>query len=162
MNELTQQQVQSLFDYRDGKLFWKEDRARGKVKAGSEAGCLTTKGYKRLMIGYKEYPTHKVIYLWHHGEYPEVIDHINNDPLDNKIENLRKATYLTNMYNKRKGKNNKSGCKNVSWNSKTKVWQIHIRSNKKVRCWYVKDFELAELIAHEARSLYHGKFANHV
>ena len=162
MTELTKQVVQSLFDYKEGKLFWKENRARGKIKAGDEAGCLTSKGYRRLMIGYKEYPTHRIIYLWHHGYIPEVVDHINNDPLDNRIENLRKASLTTNMFNRRRGKTNKSGCKNVSWNSTNKVWQVHVRSNKKVRCWYVKDFELAELIAIEARSLYHGDFSNHV
>ena len=162
MSELTQQLVQSLFDYRDGKLFWKNSHAKGKIKEGQEAGCLSSRGYHRVMIGYKEYPTHRIIFLLHHGYAPKVIDHINNNSLDNRIENLREASCQTNMYNKRIGVNNKSGCKNVSWNSKSKTWQIHIKSNKKVRSWYVKDFELAELIAIEARSLYHGEFACHV
>ena len=161
MNELTQNQVKSLFDYRDGKLFWKESRAKGKIKSGDEAGSIGSRGYKRVTIGYKEYPLHKIIYLWHHGNIPNVIDHINNDSLDNRIENLRESNSLTNMYNRRIGSNNTSGCKNVSWNKKSNSWQVHIRSNKKVRCWYVKDFELAELIAIEARCLYHKEFACH-
>lgn len=161
MTELTQQQVQSLFDYREGKLFWKHSHARGKIKEGQEAGCLSSRGYHRVMIGYKEYPTHRIIFLFHHGYVPKVIDHINNDSLDNRIENLREASYQTNMYNRRIGLNNKSGCKNVSWNAKSEKWQVHIRCDKKRYCWYTKDFELAELIAHEARSLYHGEFAKH-
>lgn len=161
MNDLTQQQVKSLFDYRDGKLFWKENRAKGKVKAGDEAGGVCRRGYKRVMIGYKEYPVHKIIYLLHHGKIPVVVDHINNNSLDNRIENLREADHQKNMYNRRVGINNKSGCKNVSWNKKSKSWQVHVRANKKVHCWYVSDFELAELIAVEARCLYHKEFACH-
>lgn len=161
MSELTQQYVQSLFDYRDGKLFWKENRGKGKVKAGDQAGCLTSYGYHRLMISYKEYPSHRIIYLYHHGFIPKIIDHIDGNPLNNNIENLREATYQTNQYNRRKGVNNTSGCKNVSWNARSKRWQIHIRHNKKVKCWYVDDFELAELVAQEARRKFHGEYLNH-
>jgi len=161
MSDLTQEDVKSLFEYKEGKLFWKMDRARGKVKAGSEAGCLSSHGYKRLMIGYKEIPSHRIVYLWHHGYMPKVVDHIDSNPLNNKIENLREATAQTNQYNRKLSKNNSSGCKNVSWHEKQKRWQVHIKHNKTTHCWYVEDFELAELVAHEARTKYHGAFANH-
>jgi hypothetical protein len=158
---ISQTDVKNLFEYKDGILFWKSDRARGKIKAGSVAGNITSMGYARVMINYKEYQLHRIIFLLHHGYFPNVIDHINNNTLDNRIENLREATDQTNQYNRRRGKNNSSGCKNVSWNKANNVWQVHVRWNKKVKSWYVKDFELAELIAHEARDLYHGRFANH-
>ena len=161
MSTLTQQKIQALFDYKEGILFWKTDRAHGKIKAGTEAGCLTSKGYKRLMIEYKEYPTHRIIFLYHHGYLPKIIDHIDGNPLNNCIENLRESDSISNQYNRRKGVNNTSGCKNVSWNKKSQKWQIHVRHNKKIHCWYVKDFELAELIAQEARTKFHGDFVNH-
>jgi HNH endonuclease len=161
MSEITQKQVQSLFDYKDGNLFWKENRARGKVKAGDKAGCFTSHGYKRLMIGYKEYATHRVVFLYHHGYLPKMVDHIDGNPLNNNIENLRESDSQSNQYNRRKSANNTSGCKNVSWNAKGQTWQIHIRHKKKVHSWYVKDFELAELIAKEARTKFHGAFVNH-
>jgi len=159
---MSHEDVQNMFIYDNGDLRWKTDRARGKIKAGSIAGSKTSRGYLRLTIGYKEYPIHKVVFFIHHGYCPDVIDHINGNPLDNRIENLRESNPQTNQYNRKKGKNNTSGCKNVSWHAKKLTWQIHIRHNKKVKCWYVKDFELAELIAYEARDLYHGSFANHV
>jgi hypothetical protein len=132
MSEITKEQVESLFDYKDGKLFWKNDRARGKVKAGSEAGCLTSHGYKRLMIGYKEYPTHRIVFLYHHGYLPKMVDHIDGNPLNNNISNLRESDSQSNQYNRRKGNNNTSGCKNVSWNEKGQKWQVHISHKKKV------------------------------
>ena len=158
---ISQTDVANLFEYKDGNLVWKMDRARGKIKAGDVAGGITSKGYWRVMINYKEYPLHRIIFFLHHGYLPQVVDHINGNPLDNRIENLREATGQTNQYNRKCGVNNTSGCKNVSWNKKKNVWQVHLRHNKKVKSWYVKDFELAELIAHEARALYHGSFANH-
>lgn len=162
MSDYTQAYFWSLFGYKDGNLLWKKDRARGKIKAGSVAGSVSSRGYLRVMVDYKEYPLHRIVFLLHHGYFPAVVDHINGNTLDNRIENLREATDQTNQYNRKRGKNNSSGCKNVSWNKKNNVWQIHIRCNKKVKSWYVKDFELAELVANEARALYHGDFANHV
>ena len=161
MSALTQQNIQSLFDYKEGKLFWKTSQAHGKIKAGDEAGCLTSKGYHRLMIGYKEYPTHRIVFLYHHGYLPKMVDHIDGNPLNNNIENLRESDSQSNQYNRRKNVNNTSGCKNVSWNKKGQTWQIHVRHNKKVHAWYVKDFELAELVAQEARTKFHGAFVNH-
>jgi ribosomal protein L44E len=158
---MNQTDVVNLFDYKDGNLLWKMDKAKGKIKAGSVAGGITSKGYMRVTINYKEYPLHRIIFLLHHGYCPNVVDHINGNVLDNRIENLREATDQTNQYNRKRGLNNKSGCKNVSWNKASNAWQVHIRCNKKVKSWYVKDFELAELVAYEARSLYHGSFANH-
>jgi hypothetical protein len=161
MNELTLPYLHSLFEYKDGELFWKIDRARGKVKAGSQAGGVTSTGYRRVMIGYKEYPLHRIIFMIHHGYIPEVIDHIDGNPLNNRIENLRQASAQTNQYNRKLSKNNTSGCKNVSFNKKNKLWQVHVRSAKKVHAWYVESLELAELVAHEARIKFHGDFVNH-
>ena len=154
--------LNTLFTYTENDLFWKIDRARGKIKAGDLVGSITSSGYKRVMINYKEYPLHRIVFFMHYGYVPKIIDHINGNPLDNNIKNLRDANAQTNQYNRKRGINNTSGCKNVSWHEKNQVWQVHVRCNKKVKYWYVKDFELAEFIAQEARSLYHGSFANHV
>ena len=158
---ISQQELCDMFSYDNGVLLWKSDRARGKVKKGDVAGSKTSKGYWRISIGHKEYPAHKLIFFMFYGNMPKVIDHINGNTLDNRIENLRASCAQTNQFNRKKGSNNTSGCKNVSWNKKSNVWQVHVRYKKKVKCWYIKDFELAELVAQEARLLYHGDFANH-
>lgn len=45
----------------------------------------------------------KLIYIWHYGEIPAglVIDHINQNPLDCRIENLRLVSEEENLKNKR-------------------------------------------------------------
>ena len=56
------------------------------------------------------------------------IDHIDNDPSNNKIENLRWATRQENIWNRRIPSDNKSGIKGVSWCNQTQKWraQIHV------------------------------------
>lgn len=56
-----------------------------------------------------------------------VVDHINNDPLDNRVENLQ---ITTQRYNTSKDKNNKtSKYTGVSWHKVNKKWEVRIRIN---------------------------------
>lgn len=161
MTDLTQQYVKSLFDYTDGFLIRKTNVAN--TKAGDVVGSKVAKdGYSRVCVNYKDYLTHRLIFLWHHGFIPKNIDHINLDRSDNRIENLREATNSQNTYNQARSNRNTSGCKNVSWCNTRNKWLVRIAyNNRKFKQWHVDDFELAELLAYEAREKYHGKFANH-
>lgn len=51
------------------------------------------------------------------------IDHINNDTKNNKKSNLRKTEHVSNARNRKsKNSNNKSGFRNVFWNTKDERW----------------------------------------
>jgi len=54
------------------------------------------------------------------------VDHINNDPTDNRRCNLRPATRLQNARNVGMSKRNRSGFKGVSWSSKPSKWQVFL------------------------------------
>ena len=157
-----QEKLHELFEYRDGKLFWKVDRRAVKCK-GKEAGTIHN-GYRNLhsnSIG-GHMSAHRAIWVMHHGDLPEVIDHINGDKLDNRIENLRAATRSQNVHNIAMLPSNQSGVKNVSWRNDTKKWRVTLAvDGKKMSFGHYDDLELAELVAHEARCKYHGEFANH-
>jgi len=61
---------------------------------------------------------HRVAWAMHYGEWPEdglQIDHINGDPWDNRIENLRIATPSQNQANRKKGMGCTSEYKGVSY-----------------------------------------------
>lgn len=53
-------------------------------------------------------------------------DHINRDRLDNRRVNLRAVDRSQNNYNTGLWRNNTSGIKGVSWNSRTKSWRAYI------------------------------------
>lgn len=161
MTDYTPAYINSLFEYRDGKLYRKTIRSNTKI--GDEAGWIGNKGYRLVGIDYKCVLVHKIIFLMHHGYIPEYIDHINGIRDDNRIENLREATCSQNGCNQKRSLRNKSGCKNVSWNKARNKWAVRIVYGKrKLKQWYVDDFEFAELLAKEAREKFHSEFACHV
>lgn len=91
-----------LFFYTNGHLIWKELNTRGFNKGGHLAGALN-KGYLWVRSKHlpKSTPVHHIVWLMHNPAIPEgyVIDHINRDPLDNRLENLRLATRSQNAMN---------------------------------------------------------------
>lgn len=158
---ITQDYVKQLFEYRDGALYWKVKPCK-KVLIGEKAGNKREDGYCLTMINGKRYLNHRLIFLMHHGYFPQFIDHIDGNPSNNTVENLRSATSIQNQHNRKLGKDNTSGVKGVSWVANRKNWEIRLRINNRRKYFgSFDDLELASLVAQEARDKYHGKFANH-
>lgn len=159
-NEITQDLVVSLFEYKDGELFYKV--TRGHLKHGSIAGTIRKDGRKHVIINGKHYMNHRVIFLMFNGYLPEFVDHINNDPTDNRIENLRQCTRTENSWNKRIQHNSTTKIKGVSWHKQSKKWGARITVNgKRMELGRFNDIELAELVVIEGRNKYHKEFARH-
>lgn len=95
--------LHALFQYKNGMLLWRSNSVRGKVKAGDRAGYVDTDGYRAVGISGVYYKEHRVIWRMHHPRslMPTILDHIDGDRSNNKIENLRVATASENMRNKR-------------------------------------------------------------
>ena len=157
---LTVEYVCSLFEYIDGDLYWRVNR--GPSKAGDKAGSKNNTGYLHVSIDSKLYKNHRIIWLMHNGSSPKFVDHIDGDPLNNKIENLRGATQSQNMMNLKTPRTNTSGIKGVSWYKPRRKWRVSVTVNGKQKSFgCFDDIELAELVAIEARNKYHGEFARH-
>ena len=84
--ELSADLLHELFEYVDGTLVRKVTTG-SKAQAGMTAGFLDGK-YRRVGINGKEYRTHRLVFLMHHGYLPKQVDHIDNNSLNNRIENL--------------------------------------------------------------------------
>ena len=86
-------------------LTWKVNR-RGTAKAGSTAGSQGSSGagvpYYQVRVNSNIYLAHRVIWKIANGKDPEnVIDHIDNNPLNNSVSNLRDVTQRENLLNRR-------------------------------------------------------------
>lgn len=128
---LTQEKVRRLLEHKEGKLFWRK-RASSRVDAGAEAGVVNTRGYRHLCISGKFYLSHRIIWLYEYGYFPENgIDHINRNKLDNCLKNLREVSQSCNLKNSKLSKSNKSGVKGVCWNKRDKGWRASIYDNGK-------------------------------
>lgn len=150
-----------FFEYKDGNIYWKISTNR-KIKIGNKVGCVNNKNYVIIKLHKKYYLAHRVIFAMHYGYMPTEIDHIDCNKLNNKIENLREVTREQNQWNRKVQLNNSSGSKGVYWHKRDECWRVQLRFNKKVNyLGSFKDFELAELVALEARNKYHGNFAKH-
>lgn len=117
------------YDKEQGKLFWMKTRPRSKVKIDSEVG-YNKDGYRRFEFMNKSYYVHRVIWFFHFGYEPAIfLDHIDGNPLNNKIENLREADHEINNKNK---KRHRDGFPlGVSYRKDRKKWHAYIKINKK-------------------------------
>jgi len=162
MRDLTVDLLNELFTYdrETGKLYWKS--ARQGVTVGKEAGALDKEGYSILRINYKRYRTHRVVFLMHKGYLPVVLDHIDGDRANNRLDNLRPASLSQNQYNRKLNKNNKSGFKGVTYNSRSKMFYASIKhQTQRIFLGSYNTPEEADAVVRAAREELHGNFANH-
>ena len=147
----------SKFDYHsDGYLIWKDHQKM----TGKKAGYVNGAGYVAVGIDYKMYMAHRLIFLYHHGYLPEYIDHIDGNPQNNRIDNLREATLTTNQYNKKIPSHNTSGYKCVRWDKVNEKWAVGVRKDGKYH-WGGRfdDIHEAGKKAKEMIEQLHGEFA---
>jgi len=122
-NHFTKDYLQSLFLYKNGQLHWK--KTKGRRVANTIAGTKSHH-YWQICIDYVIYRTHRLIWIYHYGNSPYLIDHINGNTFDNKIENLRECNSHQNQFNKKISKNNVSGIKGVGWCKQKNQWRARI------------------------------------
>ncbi len=145
-----------------GELTWKKSPAR-RVKVGDVAGTTIVEGYKRFKFKGRNHAAHRIAFAIVHGYWPTPgCDHINGNTLDNRACNLREATHAQNMWNKRVGRNNKSGIKGVHWHKLVGKWVASIkRDGKTIVAGYYQDLSVAADAVAKLREQFHGDFARH-
>jgi hypothetical protein len=161
---ITQKELLNLFDYKDGGLYYKDrfmSRGRPSVRNGEKIGSKMSNGYLNVALNKKKYLIHRLIFLYHYGYLPKFIDHIDGNPANNTIENLREATMAQNMCNTKIRIDNTSGTKGIHFNKQKKKWQskLWVRGKQIARVFESK--ELALDFMGLFREMAHGQFAKH-
>jgi len=123
--------VQEIFDYRgDGNLIWKIKRSG--TKKWKTAGAMHRNGYRVITYKGKQYPAHRLIWLYHNGYMPESgleIDHVNRHRDDNRIENLRVVSRQCNQRNAGNWCTNTTGVKGIVKGGHMGKYRVCIRVN---------------------------------
>lgn len=88
------------YDPDEGLLTWKESPRYG-IPAGSIAGSRNARGYIQVMVAGQKHYAHRLAWALHYGVWPtRVIDHINREKTDNRIQNLRDVPQAINLQNR--------------------------------------------------------------
>jgi hypothetical protein len=149
---LTAERLRELMEYdpETGVMTW---RASGKP-----AGDIHPRGYVQIWINSRKYLRHHLAFLYAHGRWATAsVDHVNGDPSDDRLCNLREATHAQNMWNKGRSKSNTSGFKWVTRSGRK--WKALLQTNG--RKYYVGLFDTPEEAHAEAvkvASRLHGEF----
>lgn len=131
--ELTAEEARALLNYdaETGMFSWRVRRSRA-CKRGWFPGAAKGQGYYVVSINNVNYAAHRVAWLHFHGRPPVgQVDHINGNPSDNRIANLREATQQQNSRNRSVHRNTSSGLKGVYAHSKNAAWCAAICVNGK-------------------------------
>lgn len=124
---------------------------------------ISIEGYKKI----KDPETNKWVfahrYVWkkYYGKYPNgILDHINGDRTDNRIENLRLVTLAQNSWNRKTSKASKTGYKGVVFDGNTRKFLVGIRKHgKQISLGYFENSnDGAKRYNEEATKLF-GEFA---
>lgn len=164
MSVLTQKYLHKILHYNSntGVFTWVQSR-RG-IRVGNIAGCITNgSGYVYIKINHKNYYAHRLAWFYIYGVWPAgLIDHINGVRDDNRLINLREATYSENNRNSSTPKTNTSGIKGVRWYERIKKWGAQCMVNRRTYyLGYFTDVSEAEQAVKQFREEYHREFANH-
>ena len=122
--------LRDVFDYdpETGILIRKRTNSRRPV-VGKRAGYLHSSGYRFIKLDSTSYHEHRIIYALHHGELSpdHEVDHINGNPADNRIANLRLTDRVGNCQNQKVQHNNTSGCRGIHYDKRTGgKWRVRI------------------------------------
>lgn len=127
------------------------------------AGEYVRNGYLLIQFEGIKYSAHRMAWAFVHGIImPDTeLDHINNNRSDNRIENLRIATFNDNSFNQRMKRNNTSGVKGVSLHNLSGKWRGRVCMNGITHyVGHFNDLDTAKKAVEQVRLSLHKDFTN--
>jgi hypothetical protein len=129
--------------------------------AGCLAGWVKANGRREIKLDGRAYKAARIIWALHvgHGNFGQ-IDHIDGNPANNKLSNLRDVTARQNAQNRNVNVPNSSGIRNVTWHKQAKKWWVRITVEGVTRSFGLfDDLDEAVSAAEQKRRDLFGEFA---
>ncbi len=128
--QITQERVRAALSYdpETGIFRWRESYARN-MRVGDVAGTASHRfGYRLIGIDGCQYLEHRLAWLYVNGEFPcGELDHIDRNPRNNAISNLRECSRKENAYNTVRNPGETSRYPGVHWDKARAKWAARIR-----------------------------------
>ena len=128
-------------------LVWKVNR--GTVKCfGKRAGSLNNTGHWAVRINGEAFLVHRIVWILHYGSIEQRldIDHIDGNPSNNNIDNLRLVNNLLNSKNRKMRYDNNTGATGVRFRIRREVpyyqayyWN-HDENKQKYKCFNINRY----------------------
>lgn len=136
----TAEEVRAVLDYdpATGVFRWLKANS-SKVRVGDVAGSQNLGGYVSIGVDCRRYYAHRLAWLYVRAVWPATgLDHIDGDPSNNALANLRETTPAANMQNRRKqttsaGRPTSSQYLGVSWDKEKGRWVAYIGHGGKLQ-----------------------------
>lgn len=161
---LSHERLLTLVEYCPESGIFRNKVKRGNASpAGKVLGTKNASGHLVLQIDKEMFLAHRLAWFYCFKEWPlEILDHIDGNPENNSLDNLREANKATNNYNTGMIVTNTSGIKGAYYNKSRKYYYSQITFNGK-RIYLGGGFktpeEAGELYRAKAKEL-HGEFFN--
>lgn len=110
------------YDPETGVLRYRKAGGRwNRLPAGRPAGTPDARGYLVVNLpGVGQFKVHRICWLLAYGAWPsDTIDHINRDPADNRLVNLRAVPQAVNAANR--------GEAGVTWDASRARWKAQLK-----------------------------------
>ena len=160
----TQERLKELLEYNPQTGIFTRKITSSNAKKGSIAGGMNSSGYNVISIDSKHYRAHRLAWMYVYGEDPSsfIVDHINRDQLDNRINNLRLVSPLQSSANTGKHSDRISNLPKGVYQQKSGNYQaqIHCRGKRHYLGTFASIEEAAKAYQRKADEL-HGAFASH-
>ena len=122
--------------------------------------CRWTENSRGYVVGQvcrKQVKLHRIITQCDRNQ---VVDHINHNTLDNRMQNLRVCSTSQNGMNRKLNSNNNSGKSGVSYIKKERKWKAALRINGKyIYGGSFDDYNDAVLARKKLEAKYYGEYA---
>lgn len=135
-------------------------RRSGKLGATGGKG---SDGYWRVNFRGSSYRVHRIIWALEHGRDPGelLVDHIDGNPLNNVVGNLRACTDAENLQNRRSPGRRSGGDLPKGITQRGRYYVVRIMANGVIEEDRLLNLRAATLYMEQRRACLHGDFARY-